>query len=279
MVEVILAYVPVLHQGYLNFFHKYQNAKVLYLVGESLTQEVEALQKDIRVLPSELMQKAITALGIFESVTVLQKVDLEKMNGEEYSWVLPDEELMHQLADQYLDGKKITFDTSFLRWDRKSILKERPVESAKEILPQEFIEQFLTNASELKEKSADWWRQVAAVAVKDGNVMLSAWNHHLPSELEAYFNGDPRASFHKAEYIELSTAIHAESAIVAEAAKKGVSLLGAELYVTTFPCPVCAKLVAAAGMKRIYFSEGYAMLDGETILQANGVEIYKVSKG
>ena len=279
MSKAILAYIPVLHQGYLNFFQRHQDAKILYLVGESITSEVEAFVKDIRALPAFEMQRALFALAVFEEVKIAQKKDLEALaKAENLEWVMPNEELMHQLAEAFFTPQKVTFDSSFLRWDRKSILTERPVENAKEILPEAFNQQFLNVASELKEKSADWWRRVAGVIVKDGQLLLSAWNHHLPSELEPYFNGDPRGTFHKSEYIELSTAIHAESSLVAEAAKKGISLAGSELYVTTFPCPVCAKLIATAGVKRVYFSEGYAMLDGESILQTSGVEIYKVSK-
>ncbi len=277
MSKAILAYVPVLHQGYMNFFQRHQDAKVLYLVGESVTSEIEAFTKDIRALPASEIGKALEALALFKEVKIVQKNDLEVLAKKaDLEWIMPDEEIMHQLAEKYFSQQKVAFDSSFLRWDRKSILKERPVESAKVILPAEFNEQFLKMATELKEKSADWWRQVAGVIVKDGQVLLSAWNHHLPSELEPYFNGDPRGTFHKGEYIELSTAIHAESSLVAEAAKKGISLDGAELYVTTFPCPVCAKLVAAAGIKKVYFSEGYAMLDGESVLKAAGVEIFKV---
>jgi dCMP deaminase len=48
------------------------------------------------------------------------------------------------------------------------------------------------------------------------------------------------------------------------------------MYVTDFPCPPCAKLIAAAGVKRLYFREGYAVLDGESVLEAAGVEVRQV---
>ena len=76
--------------------------------------------------------------------------------------------------------------------------------------------------------------------------------------------------------IELTTDQHAESVVISEAAKKGIALLGADLYISTFPCPPCAKIVAAAGIKRCYFLSGYSMLDGERILKDSGVEIIQV---
>lgn len=279
--RAIFAYVPVLHQGYLNFFAKYPDVKMLYLVDQNLTEDSEPLVKDIRVVPAAKMKKAIEALGIFNEVNVAGKVEIEKIvDSSDLEWILPDEEFMHEIAQKYFSkaASQPTFDSTFLRWDRKNILANTVVNSAEIILPDEFNILFLNKASELKEKSADWWRQVGAVLAIKGELVLTAWNHHLPSALEPYFNGDPRASFHKGEYIELSSAQHAEASLIAEAAKKGISTEGADLYVTTFPCPVCAKLVAEAGIKKVYFSEGYAMLDGETLLQAKGVKIYKVTE-
>jgi dCMP deaminase len=125
-------------------------------------------------------------------------------------------------------------------------------------------------------KSSDWWRHVGAVLVKDEKIILSTFNTHVPSEQMPYVNGDPRSNFSKGVHLELSTAIHAEARLIAQAAKEGVSLDGASLYVTTFPCPPCAKLVAYAGIKKLYFDEGYGVLDGEQILKQQGVEIVQV---
>jgi dCMP deaminase len=73
--------------------------------------------------------------------------------------------------------------------------------------------------------------------------------------------------------VELSTALHAEAAIVASAARDGLPLAGADLYVSTFPCPGCARLVAEAGFRRCYFAGPYSLLGGETVLRAAGVEL------
>jgi len=61
--------------------------------------------------------------------------------------------------------------------------------------------------------------------------------------------------------------------LIAEAAKRGISLEGTNLYVTDFPCPPCAKLIARSGITRLYFSRGYAVLDGESTLKNKGVEL------
>ena len=264
---MIISYVPVLHQGYLTFFRRHPESTELFLVSEELTAEIESFQKDIRALPSAEMKRAIEALGIFERVTLLGKQGFDQAaKADEHSWILPDEELMHELAQRFLAGRDVKFDSTFLRWDKKSILAEKPI----------VADTFLRRAEFLKEKSADWWRQVGSVLIKNGEVVAESWNHHVPSPLEPYYQGDPRASFHKGEQIELSTAIHAEAAVIAQAAKNGLSTEDTEIYATTFPCPVCAKLIAAAGIKKVSYQTGYAMLDGESILRANGVEVCKI---
>ena len=54
---------------------------------------------------------------------------------------------------------------------------------------------FLAHAQCLSAKSSDWWRQVGAIAARDGKILGSAWNHHHPTEYSPYIDGDPRDGF------------------------------------------------------------------------------------
>jgi dCMP deaminase len=127
--------------------------------------------------------------------------------------------------------------------------------------------------------SSDWWRQVGAVAVRDGVLLGVAHNEHRPSEYSPYINGDPRNDFSRGVRADLSTALHAEAALIAAAARAGTSLDGADLYVSTFPCPACARLIAEAGFRRCFFAGPYALLDGDTVLRAAQVELIWVDLG
>ena len=112
------------------------------------------------------------------------------------------------------------------------------------------------------------------VVARDGKPLISTHNRPSKSDLlNVNIFGDPRSNFDAGENIELTTAVHGEAAAIAEAAKKGIALEGTSLYVTTFPCPVCAKSVAAAGIKRVYYSKGYSLVDAEDILRAANVEL------
>lgn len=57
--------------------------------------------------------------------------------------------------------------------------------------------------------------------------------------------------------MEFFRSVHAEQAALMDAAKRGVSVRGCTLYVTTFPCHECARLIVAAGIKRVVYIEPY----------------------
>lgn len=56
---------------------------------------------------------------------------------------------------------------------------------------------------------------------------------------------------------EYGRAAHAEMQAILSAARIGVSLRGATLFCTTFPCHNCAKHIVASGIKRVVFVEPY----------------------
>ncbi len=275
MSTIVIAYIPVLHQGYLNFLQKYTDAETVYLVGEELLAEFDQLRKDIRRLKPEQMQKALQALELPFSTEILSSGSVNSLPSD-VTLVMPDEEIMHELAEKYFPDHHVIFDTVFLRWDRTKSLAENEVEANREISQTQFDQEMMQQAQGLAEKSSDWWRQVGGVVVKDGQLLYEAFNHHVPHQQSPYFDGDPRGNFHKGEQIDKSTAIHAEASLIVQAAKAGTSLANASIYVTTFPCPNCAKLVAYSGIKKLYFQSGYAMVDGESVLKDQGVEIIRV---
>jgi dCMP deaminase len=51
--------------------------------------------------------------------------------------------------------------------------------------------------------------------------------------------------------------VHAEANAIAQAARTGVRIEGASIYVTASPCFGCFKLIANAGLTRIGFGEFY----------------------
>jgi dCMP deaminase len=271
----LVAYIPALHKGYLDFFKKYKGGE-LHILDLGLVREIPRLERDIRALDAGEIKKVVESLEIFSKVSVLSKEgikDLESVNDI----VMPDEDVSRQFAETYLGGRKIDFASVFLRWDKHSALKEKIQTSPDRIISEEALDtEIMGKAYDEAKKSSDWWRQIGAIIVKDGKVLFVGHNRPLPSDQVHNIFGDPRSNFDYGVSFELSKFIHAEAGIIAEAAKKGVALEGSSLYVTTFPCPVCAKSVAVAGIKKIYYKEGYSLLDAEDILKSYGVELIQV---
>jgi len=91
----------------------------------------------------------------------------------------------------------------------------------------------------------------------DANILVSEFCRDQISEtcdrlLQNELKGSPVASL-----IEFGRVLHAEMAAITDAAKRGVSTAGSTLYCTTFPCHMCARLIVAAGIRRVVFIEPY----------------------
>lgn len=277
MKKVILAYIPVLHAGYKKFIEKHEEIQTLYLLGPKLIEDFDHLQrKDIRALPPHLIKKSLESWGFDFKIEIANKQTLTKLNIPQIHIIVPDEIETEQIINKYLNKAKVKKDSIFLRYDNKKSLKKDLVNPQVTVSKTQFSQKIMNKAQAEANKSSDWWRQVGAIIIKDNKIILSGFNKHVPSEKMPYINGDPRGNFHKGENIELSTAFHAEASLIASAAKKGLKLLDCEIYVTTFPCPACAKLIAYSGIKTVYFKEGYAMLDGESILNNQKVKVIQV---
>ena len=67
--------------------------------------------------------------------------------------------------------------------------------------------------------------------------------------------------------------VHAESNLIAKAAKRGISTEGSEVFCTTSPCYSCAKLLVNAGIKKITYVNEYRDPRGIELLRSCGVEV------
>lgn len=271
MKRVLLLYIPVLHAGYLKLFEKYKNdVAALAILGAPFLDAFSPFHKEIRAMEPETVRKLVESLKLFPSVSVVTEETLAQMADAEI--ITADEEVSRAFVEKYFPKNPVTYDTAFLRWDKKKLLTRTDVRYDR-ISTDSFDREMIARAQAEAEKSSDWWRQVGGAVVKDGKVLFQEHNRHVPSEHTQYANGDPRDVVEAGTHNELYTSIHVEQAVIAYAAKAGVSLEGASMYLNIFPCPLCAKLLAAAGIKKCFFATGAAWLDAESILKANGVEI------
>jgi len=279
MTMQVMLYMPVIHQGYDSFLEKYGRNTQVLLIGRSFADEFPVVRKEIRAISPEHAKAYIELVHDASEVCIIEKNDLPNIvTGP--SLVLPDEDLLRDIAKRYELGAstKLIFKRTFLRWDKSWSRASRPPHYTGRVTTEQFASFLGRLALDVGSQSSDWWRQVGAVVVRDREIVATGFNQHLPSDYSPYVNGDPRNNYRRGVRIDLSTAIHAEAAVIGNCARRGISLEGADLYVSTFPCPSCARLVVAAGFARCFFSGGYSMLDGDEILRSGGVEpVYVVA--
>ena len=104
---------------------------------------------------------------------------------------------------------------------------------------------FLNLAKHVSDWSRDPSTKVGAVAVKDRRVLATGYNG-LPRGV-----ADLPGRLNNREEKYLRT-VHAEANIVAQAARFGIDLFGASVYVWPFlPCSNCTTLMIQAGIQRI----------------------------
>ncbi len=92
---------------------------------------------------------------------------------------------------------------------------------------------------------------VGAVIVRDKAILSTGYNGSIRSLPHCDEIGHMMESDHCVQ------TVHAEANAIVQAARNGVRLDGAMIYVTASPCWGCMKLIANAGLSRIVFGEFY----------------------
>jgi dCMP deaminase len=272
----LVCLVPVIHTKYLDLFKKYPNN--LYILGASLLKkwpEFNKLERDLRRIDPYSMADFVKNSNIVKNVKVLELENLNELKN--YKIVLPTEDISEWLHDNYFKKNEVVFEDTFLRWNKLVSTQELEVSPDRKITEDEFHQEMILKTDELAKKSANWWRQLGVLLVKDKEIICEAFNKHVPTQENISVYGDLRMCFDAGEHHELSNSIHGEASLIAKCAKKGIVVEDSDLYVTVFPCPTCAKLIAESGIKRVFYKSGYSLSDAEDILKANEVELVLVN--
>lgn len=267
--KLIAGHIPVIHQGYLDILERYRDQTV-GVFDSSITSRFDYLRKDIRTLETETAVNILSGLG-YAALSVGMD-DIRRFADHGIEVTLFDDDVSRTIAGELEHVTTVRYESPFLRWDRRNTAINA------EVIPDRTIDgldHIATPLFEQAEKSTDWWRQVAA-GIIENDTLITTHNRAVPHEHVHFIDGDPRITSGRGSDIEKSLFIHAEADLIAHMAKEGISTQGKDIFVTTFPCPNCAKLIAASGVQACYFIEGYATLDGQRILKDAGVEIIKV---
>ena len=120
-------------------------------------------------------------------------------------------------------------------------------------------EYFMKIAFMVAQRSTCLRRKVGAVIVKDKRILSTGYNG-APSGLAHCLDiGCLREKMHipSGEKHELCRGLHAEQNAIIQAAYHGVSIKDATIYCTHHPCVICTKMLINAGIKKIYYANGY----------------------
>lgn len=133
----------------------------------------------------------------------------------------------------------------------------------------EYDKYFIERCSAIAELSYCKRLNVGAVAVRDNRTIIDGYNGTVPGTTNCCEDENGKTK---------DTTIHAEQNLVFYAARKGISLEGATVYITHNPCEQCAKAMAAAGIAEVIYKDDYKSTEGLNFLTKCNIP-YKQYKG
>lgn len=131
-------------------------------------------------------------------------------------------------------------------------------------------EMYFEVAKVVAKRSKDPHTKVGAVLVKNGVIVGTGYNG-APRNYRGKFNWN---SEEKYNYV-----IHAEMNAVSNAQSVGVSVVGADIYLTLSPCHDCIKLLIQNQIKRVFYLEEYKDIELTKEIASNSdIELIKWTK-
>lgn len=121
-------------------------------------------------------------------------------------------------------------------------------------------------------------RKMGAVIVKDKRILTTGYNGAPQGIKTCMERGEclrRKLNIPSGTRAELCYAVHAEQNAMIQAARMGVSVAGATIYVTYSPCIICARLIINAGIVKVVYRYDYPDDFSKELLKEAGVELVK----
>lgn len=128
------------------------------------------------------------------------------------------------------------------------------------------------------ERSTCLRRKVGAILVKDKRILATGYNG-APSNLKHCLEIGclrEQKSVPSGERHELCRGLHAEQNVIIQAAFHGISIANSTLYCTNQPCVICTKMIINAGIKEIFFHDGYSDPLAREMLGEAGITLFQI---
>ena len=143
-------------------------------------------------------------------------------------------------------------------------------------------ERFMKMAETIAEWSSCFQknRHVGAICVKDKRILTTGYNGAPQGIVSCAERGECLRrvkNIPSGTMQEVCYAVHAEQNAIIQAAKLGVSLQDATIYVTHQPCVICTRMILNSGIKKVIYKNGYPDEFALELFRQSGVEIIKYS--
>ena len=142
-------------------------------------------------------------------------------------------------------------------------------------------EYFMEIADVVTKRSNCVSRKVGAVITVDNQIITTGYNG-APKGLHHCV--DAGGCLRKINKIESGTrqevcrAAHAEQNAIISAAVRGVSIKGGTLYLNTYPCSICTRMIIYAEIKRIVYDSDYNDPLSKEMLDESGIEVLRLKR-
>lgn len=117
-------------------------------------------------------------------------------------------------------------------------------------------EYFVNLVIATSDRSSCLKRDVGALIIKDKRILTTGYNGSPRGIDSCVDSGECMRRQRGLEHgrdKDLCKAVHAEANAIYQAARYGIALDGSDLWVTTFPCPSCAKAILSSGIISVHY--------------------------
>ena len=122
-------------------------------------------------------------------------------------------------------------------------------------------------------------RKMGSVIVKNKRILTTGYNGAPAGIKTCVQRGEclrKKLNIASGTRHEICYAIHAEQNAIIQAARLGVSVDGATLYVTHQPCSLCSRIIVNAGIQRVVYRHPYPDDFSKQIFAEAGVHVDQV---
>lgn len=131
-------------------------------------------------------------------------------------------------------------------------------------------EYFMAIAVQVATRATCDRKHVGAVLARDRSILATGYNGSIRGLEHCDDSG------HMMEGGHCTRTIHAEANAIVQAARNGVRIDGAAIYVTASPCWNCFKMIANAGVMRVAYGEFYRDQRIFEVAERLGIELVHV---